>query len=446
MVRIDLMAKPNLLSDRRGFLAGMGTAVAAMVLPRAAPAQGPQRLALQAKETAISLRPGQPDTPVWSLQASPPPALPPTLRFTPGPLEIAFQNDLPVPAVLNWRGIDGVPAAEPLAAQAPLGPGAKAGCTIALRHPGTVVADLRLLGEGEGRPSRPLALVVEESAPPTVDRDEVFLIEDWRLRASGAAIAPGSDPGDAATTYTVNGLLAPDITVRSQQRLRLRFINGCQRAVIAVKIEGFEVRVMALDGRPAEPFTARNSALVLAPGGRADALIDVTVPPGVTSSILLHDGKEAHPIARLVTSAEPPIRPAPLLPVPALSAIGLPAQLDLKNAMRVELPLGGQEWLAPAKFAAAAAPAFAAKTGRTVVLALTNRADRASVFHLHGDHFRLLDRLDDGWKPFWLDTLAVEPGQTQRIAFLCEYAGRFLLESVSTDWTAPRLVRLYSVS
>jgi len=210
-------------------------------------------------------------------------------------------------------------------------------------------------------------------------------------------------------------------------------------------MEGFEVRVIALDGRPAEPFTARNSALVLAPGGRADTLIDATAPPGTISSVLLHDGKEARPIARLVTSAEPPVRQAPLPPAPALSAAGLPTQLDLRNAQRVELALGGPEWVLPANFAASAAPAFAAKPGRTVVLALNNRADRATVFHLHGHHFRLLDRLDDGWKPFWLDTLAVEPGQTQRIAFLAEYAGRFLLESAGTDWTAPRLVRWYGV-
>ena len=68
-----------------------------------------------------------------------------------------------------------------------------------------------------------------------------------------------------------------------------------------------------------------------------------------------------------------------------------------------------------------------------------------TVFHLHGHHFRLLDRLDDGWKPFWLDTLAIEPGQTQRIAFAAEYAGRWLIESVATDWAAPRLVRWYAV-
>jgi hypothetical protein len=57
----------------------------------------------------------------------------------------------------------------------------------------------------------------------------------------------------------------------------------------------------------------------------------------------------------------------------------------------------------------------------------------------------LLDRLDDGWKPFWLDTVAIEAGQTHRIAFLAEYAGRWLIESVASDWTAPRLLRWYSV-
>ena len=81
----------------------------------------------------------------------------------------------------------------------------------------------------------------------------------------------------------------------------------------------------------------------------------------------------------------------------------------------------------------------------TVGLALTNRAPIATVFHLHGHHFRLLDRLDDGWKPYWLDTLAIEPGQTERIAFLAEYPGRYLLESTATDWAAPRLLRWYSV-
>jgi len=66
----------------------------------------------------------------------------------------------------------------------------------------------------------------------------------------------------------------------------------------------------------------------------------------------------------------------------------------------------------PASFAGAAAPAFRAKAGRIVVLALTNRGDiRRSLPPPRPIIFRLLDRLDDGWKPFWLDTLAIDPGQ-----------------------------------
>jgi hypothetical protein len=175
--------------------------------------------------------------------------------------------------------------------------------------------------------------------------------------------------------------------------------------------------------------------------------IDASLPAGSTSSILLHDGKEARPIARLVASKEPPIRDASLPDAPPLPSNGLPAQLELKNALRFDFALGGPQadWVRPANFAPSSAPAFRAKAGRTVVLALTNRADRPTIFHLHGHHFRLLDRLDDGWKPFWLDTLAVDTGQTQRIAFLAEYAGRWLIEAAATDWAAPRLLRWYSV-
>jgi FtsP/CotA-like multicopper oxidase with cupredoxin domain len=328
-----------------------------------------------------------------------------------------------------------------------LASGAKETFQVPLRHAGTFLCDLRLAGDGEMRPSRVRALVVGESETVTVDRDEVILVEDWRLRPDGTAIAPGVDPGDTTPVYSINGRALQDITARTNERLRLRFINACQRAVIAIKFENSDVRVMALDGQPAEPFQARNGALVLAPGGRVDAFVDATTPSGAASSMLLHDGKQSRPIGRLVISNEPPIRPAPLPPAPPLPSNGLPARLDLRGATRVDLTLGGPEgdWMRPANFVASAPAAFRARAGRTVVLALTNRAGIATVFHLHGHHFRLLDRLDDGWKPFWLDTLAIEPGQTQRIAFAAEYAGRWLIESVATDWAAPRLVRWYNV-
>jgi len=65
-----------------------------------------------------------------------------------------------------------------------------------------------------------------------------------------------------------------------------------------------------------------------------------------------------------------------------------------------------------------------------VVLALTNRAETATVFHLHGHHFRLLDRLDDGWKPFWLDIAGdrTEADQRSRFSRIC---GRWLIETAA---------------
>jgi FtsP/CotA-like multicopper oxidase with cupredoxin domain len=362
-------------------------------------------------------------------------------------LEVTLGNYLPVPVTLNWYGFDGTPATEPLLARPPLAPGSKDSFVMPLRYAGTFFCDLRLLCDAQARPLPARALVVGESEQVMVDRDEVVLIEDWRLRPDGTPIAPGIDPKDTTPLFTANRQASLDIGTRTNECLRIRFINASHRNVIAIKIDNHDVRVMAIDSQPSEPFLARNGQLVLAPGTRVDAFIDAARPPGSTSSILLHDGTEPRPIARLVYSSDAPIRDAPLPATTALPSNGLPAKLELKNALRIDLTLGGgqTDWVTPAKFAPASAPAFRTKPGRTVVLALTNRAEIPTVFHLHGHHFRLLDRLDDGWKPFWLDTLAIEAGQTQRIAFMAEYAGRWLIESMAADWAAPRLVRWYSV-
>jgi FtsP/CotA-like multicopper oxidase with cupredoxin domain len=444
MVRIELMADRIPRLGRRTFMAGLGAAALGPAMPGIAASPGRQRLLLQAKAGTFELRPGQ-STPIWALQGE---TADSGLRLRRGEtLEIGFQNDLPVAAVLNWHGLDGVAAAEPLLARPPLSAGGTENPVIPLRHAGTLLCDVRLLGDGQARPMPARPLIVAEHEPIAIDRDEVLLIEDWRLRPDGTAIAPGVDPGDTTALYTVNGLTTLEIAARRHQRLRFRFINGCQRAVIALKMEGLGVRVMALDGQPCEPFPARNGALVLAPGGRADAFVDASATAGTASSILLHDGKQARPIGRLLVPGEPPFRDTALPPASALPSNGLPAQLDLKGALRVDVPLGGPPsgWVRPADFTASAAPAFRANAGRSVVLALSNRGDLAAVFHLHGHHFRLLDRLDDGWKPFWLDTLAIEPGQTQRVAFAAETAGRWLMETMTTDWAAPRLVRWYGI-
>lgn len=422
-----------------GLQVGFGASAAGLIAGGAGPLVTAQ-LALQARPATLALRPDQPPTPVWELAAV---SHLGAVRLKRGDrCEVLFRNDLPVPLAPVWYGLNGPAATDPLRGRAPTAPDATETSIISMPNAGTLLADFRLFENGLKQPARPLPIIATETNPVAVDRDVVLLIEEWRLRPDETALPPGQDPKDTTPLYTINGQTSFELSASANERLRLRFINGSQRSVLAIKLESHEVQVMALDGQPAEPFPARNGALVLAPGARADAFVDAAT----SAPFLLHDGKEAHPVGRLTVSGKLERR-VPLSPPQPLPSNELPERLDLKGALRFDVALGAADagWIRPASFSTSSAPAFRAKAGRTVVLALKNPAPLAAVFHLHGHHFRLLDKLDDGWKPYWLDTLAIEPGQTQRIAFAATSPGRWLIESVLTEWATPRLVRWYAV-
>ncbi|WP_334538241.1 multicopper oxidase family protein [Bradyrhizobium sp. AZCC 2230] len=436
--------KPRIFDlSRRELLAGVGASLGAsgagLITGGAGPLPTAQVL-LQARPATLALRPGQPATPIWELAAA---SHIGNVRFKRGDrCEMVFRNDLPVPVAPVWYGLDGIAVPDPLAGRAPTAPGSTETSIISIPNAGTLLANFRLFEDRLNQPARPLPVIAAEASPVTSDRDEILLIEEWRVRQDGTALPPGRDPKDTTPLYTLNGRPSFELSASAGERLRLRFINGSQRSVLAIKLEGHEVQVMALDGQPAEPFPARNGALVLAPGARADAFVDAAT----SAAFVLHDGNEARPIGRLAISGKLERR-APLPALQPLPSNDLPEKLDLKGALRFDVALGAADagWTRTANFSTASVPAFRAKAGRTVVLAVRNPAPATAVFHLHGHHFRLLDRLDDGWKPYWLDTLALEPGKTERIAFAATSPGRWLIESVVTEWAAPRLVRWYAV-
>lgn len=424
---------------RREVLAGIGACATGLAAGGAGPLVTAQ-LALQARPVMLALKPDQPPAPIWELAAV---SHLGNVRLKRGDrCEVVFRNNLPVPLAPAWYGLDGPASADPLRGRAPAPPDATETSIVSISNAGTLLADFRLFEDSLKQPARPLPVIVQETRPAAIDRDEILLIEEWRLRPDGTALPPGRDPTDTTPLYTINGRTSFELSAAAGERLRLRFINGSQRSVLAIKLEGHEVQVMALDGQPAEPFPARNGALVLVPGARADAFVDVAA----SAALLLHDGLKARRVGTLTLSGKLERR-APLLPAEPLPPNNLPEKFDLRGALRFDVALGATDagWTRPASFSTASAPAFRARAGRTVVLALRNPAPATAVFHLHGAPFRLLDKLDDGWKPYWLDTLAVEPGQTQRIAFAVAAPGRWLLESVLTDWAAPRLVRWYAV-
>ena len=174
---------------RRRLLAGLGAVATTgpLAAARAQPRQ-PRSLALRAGPALLPLEPGQSGTEAWSLQTDGPAD---ALRFNQGDeIDLTLHNDLPAPLVLNWHGFDGLPAIEPLTSRHPIPPGQIDRYSLALRQAGTFLCDARLLGDGLTQSSPARALIVHEQTAPEVDHDELILIEDWRLGASGPPIAP----------------------------------------------------------------------------------------------------------------------------------------------------------------------------------------------------------------------------------------------------------------
>jgi FtsP/CotA-like multicopper oxidase with cupredoxin domain len=246
-------------------------------------------------------------------------------------------------------------------------------------------------------------LIVDEPQPIDVDRDIALILNT------------------AATGFTVNGLSVLDVPVATNERLRLRLLNAAAR-FMTLRFDRHPVTVVAIDGQPAEPFLARDSRITLAPGNRADLLLDAVLEPGNIAPVIVQDDGADVPLARFVYG-NAPARTAPRAEVKPLPPNPLPQRMDFRGAVRAELRLDA------GSADVAAAPLFSVARGRTVMLALSNRTDVARVLHIHGHHVRLLDALDDGWKPFWLDTIPCMPQQITRVAFVADNPGKWLLHA-----------------
>ena len=331
----------------------------------------------------------------------------PTLRARRGDeFQLRLVNDLAEPTSVHWHGVrlpnamDGVPPlTQPIVA-----PGATFDYRFRPRDAGTFwyhAPAARHIDQGLHG-----ALIVEETEPVDVDRD-VVLVFDMPAEGSPAPVL-------------VNGALRPDIAVTSGERLRLRLINATAARGLALKLESHAPWVMAIDGQPAEPFLARESRVGLGPGNRVDLFVDTLREAGTVAALVA--GPDEQPIARLVYKGDSGARtsargqPRPLPPNP------LPAHIDLRNSLKTELALTGGKPLE-----AAGPPLFAVGRGRAVTLAIRNAGSAPQVVHLHGHHVRLLDRLDDGWKPYWMDTLVVGD-EVARVAFVADNPGKWLIE------------------
>jgi FtsP/CotA-like multicopper oxidase with cupredoxin domain len=447
--------------SRRRLLSGIGMAAACFALPTVGSTRASEVRTIRARPGSVQLRGAeQPPTAVWGYDGVVPG---PVLRVKRGEeIMVRLANDLPEPTSVHWHGLrlpnamDGVPHLT----QAPIEPGQNFDYRFKAADAGTYWYHSHVYSSEQIERGLYGALIVDEAERIDVDQDLVLVIDDWRLLPDGAldtaslrSVHDAAHAGRIGRHLTVNSTPSLDIPVRANERLRLRVINAANARLVTLRLEGHAAWVMAIDGQPAEPFLARDSQVTLGPGNRIDLFVDAALAPGAQAPILVENSGAEVPLVNLHYASGAPARPAPRAQAKPLPSNGLPGRMAFKEAFRLDVPIEGgamselmmrgrtQEipghGLDPrARFwtmAGAASsghhgpPLFSVKRGRVVMLGFINNTAFPHGMHVHGHHFRLLDKNDDGWKPFWLDSVVVAPRETARIAFVADNPGKWML-------------------
>lgn len=380
----------------------------------------------------------------------------PVLRVRHGePLRVRFLNRLDRPLALHWHGVRGDNAFDGVGGltQAPVLPGQHFDYGFTPPDAGTFLVRPLVIGGSAEAAERGLSaiLIVEEREPPKVDQDLALLVDDWRLEPDGS-LSPFGNATEAAATgrlgswLAVNAKAVPErIAVRPGSRLRLRLVNGCNARSTRIRFDDLKVWVIGIDGQPTDTFEPLRSTLPFSPGNRYDVLIDVPSEGGTKGQVtaLLGQG-----LALVTVAGEGPPVDHAQPPIAALAPNRLlPPAIRLQDATRRDLVIAGGARRGangqpvfegdPARIwtvngvagAVSAKPLVSVKRGTPVVLKIVNQTPTIQPIHLHGHAFRLLHPFDDGWEPYWLDTLQVPEGRTVQIAFHADNPGRWLLAS-----------------
>lgn len=437
--------------SRRRLAASAAALAAVAALPRPAfPAETPA--ALRAAPAAARLAPrGVPDTAVWAYEGRVPG---PTLRVPAGGrITRRFVNGLPQASTIHWHGIrianamDGVPGLT----QPTVPSGGEFLYDFVAPDAGTYWYHPHDRTWEQMARGLYGALIVEEAAPPDVDRDEALLIDDWRLTADGAidesfgAMMDWSHAGRLGNWVTVNGDGALTLPARRYERWRLRLANTANARVFSLGLQGLEGWTVALDGQPlAAPEPA--GRLELAPAQRADLIVDVTADSEAFLVSVESDGGYAAVTFAVDGAARPARLPAP----PPLPPGAVPPLGDLDTARRTTLRMEGgamgglagatvdgrylgmrdlvgrgMAWALNGIAGRPAAPLLTASVGETVRLAMVNDTAWPHAMHLHGHHVRRLGA--DGTPGPLRDTLLVARGETAEVAFVADNPGKWLL-------------------
>lgn len=383
----------------------------------------------------------------------------PELRVRRGDrIKILFRNQLSQPSSIHWHGIridnamDGVSGLT----QDPVMPGETFSYKFNVPDAGTYWyhphnRSWEQLARGLYGP-----LIVEEDTPYPVDRDQVLVIDDWRLTKDGlfdeASLGNRHDwshAGRLGNWATVNGRSAPAYTFQTGDRVRFRLINTSNSRVMSLMLVGLSGTLIARDGQPLrEPLAlSEQEVLTLSPAQRVDVVVDMHTAgalavPSNQGPISLAEFAVSGQLISSFTNTD-------ILPLPS-NEVAIPT-LDAAQAVSLVMEGGARSWLSEGVFngvkmdgrsladkgqfwtfngqaGRSEIPLFETERGRSVIITLVNDTAWPHVIHLHGHHFLEVpgsNRISRD-APL-LDSILLEARQTKRIAFVADNPGKWML-------------------
>ena len=399
----------------------------------------------------------------------------PVIRIPQGRESILrLQNSLDEPTSVHWHGlrIDNAMDGVPHVTQPPVMPGQQFEYRLTPPDAGTFWYHTHMRSWAQLALGLAGVLIVEEPNPPRVDQDLVFALDDWRLdrkmqmdTESLGSMHDWSHGGRLGNVITVNGETEKRIEVSSGERIRLRLLNIANARIMHLLFNEPGISVVAIDGQPVAPFTPEAGRIMLAPGQRADLIIDMTSDPGSSSAIELVIGEYAYEIAGFDYSQErrrtqlldSPIR----LPDNPVNKIVLPAEFEhvpllmqggAMGAMRSaifegkemdirELVRRNKVWALNGIVGMPAEPLFRVRRGTAVSLDVDNDNNWPHAMHIHGHHF-----IHDKNPGLWRDTTLFQRGERGTMQFIADNPGKWLIHCHMVEHMAAGMLTWFEVT
>ncbi|MFV0281889.1 MAG: multicopper oxidase family protein [Rhodoblastus sp.] len=453
----------------------MGSLAASLIVFPARAQQGQEAQGfrvLEARKTGLKLTPAG-ETAGFGYDGAVPG---PVLRYKYGAdVAVRLVNRLDQPTSLHWQGLLGDNANDGVAGltQQPVAPGQSYDYRFKADIPGLYFYKPAIQPHNVEQISRGLCgvLIVEEQSPPDVDRDLVIVIQDWKLDAAGALALPFGEPGAGRVGSLLSANLAATPLVEAAPpgaRVRLRIVNGCVARMAVAVFDGGAPHCIAIDGQACDPFQLVRNIAPIAPGARFEFVYDLPAAGGPDLSLGLWAGQDKPRLPVFVLKgkadgmgktdgmgkadgAASPVKPRPAFAgLPANPR--LPPEIRLGDARKLELALeppkgaGGQWTFNGQPQSYAGKPLFSVRRGTPVSIGFSNRSDAAVSMHVHGHCMRLLHDRDDGWEPYWRNSVIVAKGATKHVAFVAGAPGKWALRSDVADQEAAGLACWFEVT